>query len=713
MSQNQTVNPKKKFSKKKFLIAFLLSSTAFAQLAMFQNCGNVKTTESTLGSSGDPDPVITYAWQLSAWTTCSAPSCAQQTRTATCMKTEDGVTTTEPNSSLCGTQSQALAQSCGTSVPACNTTPGTCQNSGTPVCNSSGRSIQSRVCAPANATCTGGCPPIDVGACTPPPPVGTCVNNGAPTCVSGRLMQARTCSPVGSTCSGGCPTLDTGSCGTQPTNGNLFVPVQTSGTVDITLHPQSSTILNQPTNIVFGMPFPKGFVTNATNIRVVNTSGTEIPSFVTALNYWRNFQSPSTTISLRSVQIGIAYTFTNRNPVTLRVQWGAPRESTLTPAFTAASTWVPISNGVNPSEYPASANVQEPRVYVTHPSSWLSQSLIKTRTTSLGEVSAYSWFDTEFSDFSVNATNATAHQTTSEPWLYDRAQTIYFMYLRGGSVDWLRRGHRAAQFYKANINSSGGFVLGGDSKYVYGQSMVYDLMLTGDTSLLPIIERTRLPHNGWTTNFSASTGFWTERGQAYAMHAALAAFEATGSATDATRATALFNSVFNMQQNPGSGWTRIGCPLHTRNQHDPSEPIPDVMCSPWMGALIADAVWKYYILSQDNNALIYLADYGDYIHNYGLVNEGGLRIPYYAASYMGNTGSGEIDHACDVLGAIVKAYWAKEALGRNSSTMATETTALLNSCQANLSSSSISPPRKYSWWFGTNSDFSWLLSNLP
>ena len=711
MSQNQAPNKKRRFSHKHVLLFFFLGSTAFAQLALFQNCGKMETV-SNASSSGQGQSEATYAWQLSNWSSCSSPSCVAQTRTATCRKTLDGVTTTEPNTSLCGPQTESLSQSCGTTVPACNITPGTCQDNGAPVCNSSGRLIQSRTCAPSGATCSGGCPSIDVGSCTPPPPVGTCVNSGTPTCVNGRLMQARTCSPSNATCSGGCAAVDTGSCGGTTTNGNLFVTPVTAGTVDITLHPQSTVTLNQPTNIVFGMPFPKGFVSSTTNIRVLNSSGTEIPSFVVAINHWRNFQSPSTIVSLRSVQIGITHTFADRNPVVLRVEWGSPRSQNISTAFTATSTWTSISSGPNPTEYPSSDNVQEPRVYVTHPASWMSQSLLKTRTTAVNEVSTYSWFDTEFTDFSQTATTL-AYQTAYEPWLYDRAQTLYFAYFRTGSVDWLRRGHRAAQFYKANITSSGGFALGGDSKYVYGQSMVYDMMLTGDTSLLPVIERTRLPHNGWPTTFSASTGFWTERGQAYAMHAALAAFEATGSATDATRATALFNSVFSMQQNPVSGWTRIGCPLHTRNQHDPSESIPDVMCSPWMGALISDAVWKYYILSLDNNALIYLADYADYVVNYGLVTQGGLRIPYYAASTYGNTGSGEIDHACDVMGALVKGYWAKEALGRSSTNLTSDINATLTSCRQNLSSSSISPPRKYNWWFGTNSDFAWMLGNLP
>ncbi len=662
MSQNQS---SKKFSKKNSLFVFFFASMAFAQIALFQNCGKMETRSTASSSEIEGD--ATYAWQLSNWSTCFYPSCSNQTRTATCMKTQDNTTTVEPDSTLCGQQNLPTSRSCN--VAQCGT------------------------------------------------PAGTCQNDGAPSCINGRLVQERVCAPSGATCSGGCPSVDTGSCDVEPTHGNLFVTPISSGTVDVTLHPQNSVSLNQNTSIVFGVPFPKGFISNSANIRVLNSNGQEIPSFVVTINNWRDFDSPSTVVSIRSVQIGINMTFANRNPVALRVQWGTPRTQNITSPFTAVSTWTAISNGVNPNEFPSSENIQEPRVYATLPPSWMSQSLLKTRFVSLNEVSTYNWFDNAFITHSNTAANQTGQVSASEPWLYDRAQTLYFAYFRSGSVDWLRRAHRAAQFYKGKIGSNGSFTLqNGDLKYVYGQSMLYDLILTGDTSLIPVIQRTRQPSQYFTTNYSASIGFWTERNAAYSLLASLSAFEATGAASDATRARALFNNFFSMQQNPINNWTRNGCTLHTRSQHDPSEDIPNVMCSPWMGALLSDAVWRYYILSLDNNALIFLADYADYIRRYALyTHSNGQRLPYYGASSYGTSPiDGDREHTCDVLGALVRGYWANEALGRNSNAIVPEVNNLLASCRSNITgTSNVSPPRKYSWWYGTNSDFSWFLSNLP
>lgn len=649
-------------------LMFLLISTSLTQLTLFQNCGKIETISSLDNSSTGVDTdKATYSWTYGPWSSCSSPSCVTQTRTATCMKNLKGVITVESNQTLCPAQTQQLTQACSVTVPACGVVVGSCQNSGSPICNTStGRMMQARMCAPSGATCSGGCPSLDVGACpvTPPP----------------------------------------------SSSGALFVSPVTAGTVDVTLYPQSTVTLNQSTNIVFGIPFPKGFVTDSTKIRVLNSSGTEIPSFVMTTTNWRDFQSPSTIISIKSVQIGIAMTFANTNPVAIKVQWGTSRGSSITNTFSASSTWGSMASGPNPTEYPGT--IMEPKVYATLPPSWMSQSLLKTRFVANGEVSTYKWFDDLFMKFSSDATT-TSYKTDSEPWLYDRAQTLYFAYFRSGDVNWLRRGHRAAQFYKASINSSGNFTLGGDAKYVYGQSMLYDLMLTGDISLVATIENTRTPHSSWPTNYSSDTNFWTERHAAYALLSSLAAFDATGAASDATRAKALFNDYFKMQQTPGNGWAKNGCTLHTHDQHDPDEDLPDVVCSPWMGALLTDAVFRYYVLSEDQNALKFLADYADYIHNYALTTEGGLRLPYYGASSYGNTTDGDIEHACDVMGVAVKGYWAKAALGLSTTNAAKDSNDLLASCKANLNDARISPPRKYNWWFGTNSDFSWMLGNLP
>lgn len=697
-----------------FLIVLMSAASVF-QIALFQNCGKPQTLGSTDSSSLSDN--VSYAWKYGNWSTCSSPSCANQTRTATCMKTYNGIITIEPDSSLCGTQTQPTSQSCSVTVPACNVVPGTCQNSGDATCNTStGRMVQKRMCSPSGAVCSGGCPDLDAGACPVTPPVGSCVNSGDPVCTNGRLIQARTCSPSGAVCSGGCASTDVGACTTPPptsSNGSLFVAPVTSGTVEVTLYPQSAVTLNQSTNIAFGVPFPKGFVTDSSKIRVLNASGTEIPSFVTTTTNWRNF-STGAAESIKSVQIGIAMTFANKNAVTIKVQWGSSRSQNLTNTFTVASTWTSMANsGVNTSEYPGTIN--EPTVFATLPTSWMSQSLLKTRYLASGENATYKWFDDAFLKFSNYATaSSTDYKTGNEPWLYDRAQTIFFQYFKTGDVNWLRRAHRAAQFYKNNITSSGTFALGGDAKYVYGQSMLYDLMLTGDTSLSTTIDNTKKPHASWTTNYSSSTNFWTERHSAYALLAVLSAFEANGAVADANRAKALFNNYFKMQQTPGNGWTKIGCPLHTHEQHDPEEDLPSVVCSPWMGALLTDAIWKYYQLSLDQNALVYLSDYADYLHNYALTGSSNSRNPYYGASNYGNTGKGDPEHACDVMGSMVKGLWAKQALGLSTTTALSEVNGTLAACKANLASyNSVSPPRKYNWWFGTNSDFSWMMENLP
>lgn len=502
-------------------------------------------------------------------------------------------------------------------------------------------------------------------------------------------------------------TLATTTTTQAPNPVGLFITLPSTGTVDVTLHPAAQAVGGAQT-IFFAIPFPKNAVSNANQIRVLDAAGVEIPSQVSVINSWRSLTAPATALSIRSVQIIIQRTFANTNSQVVRVQYGQARTQNLSGSYDIASTWQSISNGPNPSEFPSS--VMEPKIYATLPASWMSSALLQTRTTPANSIATYNWFDNSF----LTHSSAAFTYNTSEPWLYDRAQTYFIAYFRTGDVTRLRRAHRSAQYYKSQIQSNGDFALkAGDAKYVYGSSMSYDLMLTGDLSLIPVIERTTQPHSGWPTNFSASTGFWTERNSAYALLAALAAFDVTGNANYATRARNLFADYFRMQQTPGNGWPKIGCTLHTRNQHDPEEDIPDVMCSPWMGALLAEAVWKYYLFSLDNNALIYLADFARYISQYGLVTEGGRRLPYYAASHLGNTDDGDIEHACDVLGAMTKGYWAMRMLSQSSTNVQSDMNALVSSCQANLSSSSLSPPRKYSWWFGTNSDFAWFLTNLP
>ena len=155
------------------------------------------------------------------------------------------------------------------------------------------------------------------------------------------------------------------------------------------------------------------------------------------------------------------------------------------------------------------------------------------------------------------------------PWLFDRAMTLYGVYARTGDVTWLRRAHRATRYYVSKLDANGYFVLkgGDDLKYSYGQALLTDLMLTGDTSLLTQIEAVASAGAAWNPVYQPGR-FWTERHQTYALLAALSAWEATGSEVHAARVRAVADATFDMTETPAEGWTPEGCPLHRFDDHE-------------------------------------------------------------------------------------------------------------------------------------------------
>jgi hypothetical protein len=431
-------------------------------------------------------------------------------------------------------------------------------------------------------------------------------------------------------------------------------------------------------------------------------------------------------------------TFSSLSPKTLRVEFGNPRSQTLSGTQpTVTSLWTSIANGPVPTEYPAADDIREPTVYATLPPDWLAHTLLVTRTNSVGQSSAFAFWDSALVNYARTAVNDVAatvptsayiNLNAEEPWLYDRALTLYNVYIRTGDVKWLRHAHRAAQWYAKKVGSNGIFVLSSyaaDLKYSYGLSLLIDYALTGDASLRAPIERVAAAGiREWTTSYSASTGFWTERHHAYAMLAALSAFELTGDRTHAQRATALVSTIVQMSQNAAH------CPLHTVEQHEGVAGDNRLMCSPWMGALVAEAMVRYYILSEDQTVLTWLAGMGDFIRGYAVYDGGieaatlaGKIMPWYLVGPTGRLedgrGWGDMEHACDVAGVAAKAVWAKKRLGLSSAQVESTADDLLATCQyvldywhrttPTLAEYRLSPPRKFSWWFGSTTDLQWML----
>jgi hypothetical protein len=82
-------------------------------------------------------------------------------------------------------------------------------------------------------------------------------------------------------------------------------------------------------------------------------------------------------------------------------------------------------------------------------------------------------------------------------------------------------------------------------------------------------------------------------------------------------------------------------------------------------------------------------------------------------------GWGDLEHACDAAGLVAKAVWAKKRLGLASADIEATADDLLETCEfalaywhrttPSLPEYRLSPPRKFSWWFGSSTDLAWML----
>ena len=537
----------------------------------------------------------------------------------------------------------------------------------------------------------------------------------------------------GSAASGGSGAASGGSGPVTPDPGELFPTLPPNGTVTVTLHPSGGAPSGSPVVVAFGLPLPRGAVSDVSTLRVLDGSGSEIASHVEELVRWQSLATPAPASTVRAALIYVERTFAGA-PLEIQVEYGATRALELGAQPPARSSWVSVSD-----EYPASANVKEPIAYATLPPEWLSACLLRSRSTVAGADPAWKWFDdfyagagrTAVNDVDPGVTELIDYETDYEPWLFDRSMTLFGLYVRTGDVKWLRHAHRSAQFYASHLDGSGSFDLKGeDLKYSYGQSLLVDLMLTGDVDLLDPIERVATAAAKWNATYQPSSNFWTERHQTYALLGALSAFEATGKSEHADRAREVAKASFSLAKSPVGGWANDGCMLHEFDDHEGaggSQPV----CSPWMSALFADAAFRYYLYSEDPEALEFLVSLGQYVAQHGVYEDtidGQTRmLPWYlSSSVVQFSDSGpyaDIEHTCDVASIVARAAWAQKALGQDPSGLRATASSLVESCEANLdnwyrpegpaSGKSVwrlSPPRKFNWWFGATLDLAWMMA---
>lgn len=328
-----------------------------------------------------------------------------------------------------------------------------------------------------------------------------------------------------------------------------------------------------------------------------------------------------------------------------------------------------------------------------------------------------------------------------EPWLYDRASTVYALYLRTQDPAILEQAFTLADLYMAGVDVTAGglgrfVVVGGaagadatDIKYLY--PIIAEWYEREKLRLsLPNASAHRAKgialYRQAIASFSktynpTSAALWTERNAGYAIQACVAAYylrRREGNLSGSLTALADAWDYFTMVE----GMSASGAPLHGHNQHEGSA-ITTPISSPWMAGFLAESMLQLYRADPDERILTWLSNYGDWIiANAVYVTDGselaplaGLRLPAYLAANNATPitfREGELldmEHAADAAELMRKVLWAKSELSL--STTATEALiAEFDQAAAivwtywtrdteGYPRYRVNPPRKGGWWF--------------
>ena len=545
----------------------------------------------------------------------------------------------------------------------------------------------------------------------------------------------------------------------------FHAPAVASGNIAVDLHATTAVAAGTPVVASFGIPFPRGSINSAglAQVRVLD-GGNEIAAYVEALTPWRHRSNPAIDgQSLRVLLLQVEVSFANPAlPKRIDVQFGGPPRTLHRPTrATRASTWAAVSSG---SFLPAD-NVLEPMVYATLPPAWLAQGVLRhTRALPFDASNSaarddpatidgvLTWPGTQEAERAlknnfytvvneddplVAPANLCPYKTAFEPWLYDRAATMFTLYLRSGFLKPLREAVRHAEFYRARLNASGGFSLNpGDNKYSFNESLAYGYWLTGDDTFLPAIASTANAHNGSAHTWTAGLGFWTERSVAFKLMAHLIDYEVGGSTTRRDSVNAIVAALMAHQNGAPAGIpaNRIdGGWYHTGDQHGDWDGAA-YGASTWMTALLTDALRRSYASAEDAATAQMIRRSGTFLRTalrteasqYG----GNTRAPRYVIEHDGSDFAIEPplhdeEHSLDVVAALAWADYFGALLGQRDPALAGEIAALYQSYDlgvnfwirptapaSGLSAFRVNPWRKWGWEHRTSDGLSWALGAL-
>jgi hypothetical protein len=539
---------------------------------------------------------------------------------------------------------------------------------------------------------------------------------------------------------------------------NEFFPaLQEQGSTVVIIHPIESVHPNEQTLISFGVPFPKGYMINLEKLRVLNGDGDELAIFTKELSPWRNLAEISEVPSTRSALVQVYLSFSDINndgkgdPLTLIIEWGIKkREIELLSEVPIRQNWALVDDEL----YPKSESIYEPRAFAAFTPAWYGLTVLKTRLYAAGthhDFSNYEYLSELFSNTVLNKVDPRVSKeylndyiSSYSSWLFGRPMALYQVALKSGNVKLLREAHRASQFYSQHINADGYFDLKStnDLKYSSIEGIATNYWLTGDPKQLLVAERMGPVFESFDMKYTLATNFWTERHAATTLSGLVVTYELFGNPYIAQKATNSFTTLLDMQNNPVEGAPNNGALMHT--SASAGEGGDEFISSPWMTALLIDAVERYYIHSSDQRVKTFVYKIADYMGEEGIYYSTDFyqnhlppsAIPYYlsgenlADNQRDFDPWSNVEHSLDVSKIFALAYFFartdddpienyivlfsemyKTAMEFNLPNWIRPAapSAVLGEFSGGKQVFRTSPPRKFNWWFRTTANLDWLI----
>jgi hypothetical protein len=280
-----------------------------------------------------------------------------------------------------------------------------------------------------------------------------------------------------------------------------------------------------------------------------------------------------------------------------------------------------------------------PQVLALLPPEWLCASLLVWQQVPVAQNRIAAWYDRHLEE-QISGSLRYVSGKAFDVHLFDRPATYAKIYVRTGEREHLLAALQAGDFYIQQLSPEGFFELkpSQDHKYVYTEGPAILYLLTGNERYREAVERAVKAWASHTHIEYRGSGFWTERHHGFGMMAYLHAYEVTGRPEYFEQARRFFEAAFALQTRPGENQQPDGAWSHKRDEGT------GWLTSPWMSAFLADAIWKYWMLSGDVRCPASLAMYAKFIQKHAVTAEG--RGVFYLASSpaRGTSRTAEIGH---------------------------------------------------------------------